>query len=170
MYLVFTCMPGESYLRRLRSLLYLRYAFQALTPLCVDCSNILLSQSIRHHFCWCCMHFSLAYLTTFAIKNTLRHSACFCCCGVWYTDKYRCVAWSESTDHFQDMCACFWPSRCLQVHRVLQSDKAGSLYLQVLGILQGRQARWAWWRTRWQFIAGWNSEPPPHLSFCGDTP
>ena len=44
MYLVFTCMPDESYRRRLRSLLYLCYTFQALTPLCVDCSNILLLQ------------------------------------------------------------------------------------------------------------------------------
>ena len=45
MYLVFTCMPDESYRRPLRSLLlYLCYTFQALTPLCVDCSNILLLQ------------------------------------------------------------------------------------------------------------------------------
>ena len=30
MYLVFTCMPGESYRRQLRSVLYLCYIFQAL--------------------------------------------------------------------------------------------------------------------------------------------
>ena len=30
MYLVFTCIPGESYRRRLRSLLYLCYVFRAL--------------------------------------------------------------------------------------------------------------------------------------------
>ena len=30
MYLVFTCMPGESYHRRLKSLLYLCYIFRAL--------------------------------------------------------------------------------------------------------------------------------------------
>ena len=33
MYLVFICMPGESYHRQLRSLLYLCYIFQAL---CVE--------------------------------------------------------------------------------------------------------------------------------------
>ena len=37
MYLVFTCMPGESYRRQLRSLLlYLCDVFPALTPMCVD--------------------------------------------------------------------------------------------------------------------------------------
>ena len=36
MYLVFTSMPGESYRRRPRSLLYLCYLFQALINLCND--------------------------------------------------------------------------------------------------------------------------------------
>ena len=40
MYLVFTRMPGETYRRRLGSLLYLCYVFPALiTPLCVERSG-----------------------------------------------------------------------------------------------------------------------------------
>ena len=39
MYLVFTRMPGESYRRRLGSLLYVSYAFRALIT-CVDTARV----------------------------------------------------------------------------------------------------------------------------------
>ena len=51
MYLVFTRMPGESYRKRLRSLLYSCYAFRAIIVVVVDRFYIALFSALEQTHC-----------------------------------------------------------------------------------------------------------------------